>query len=61
MLSVIAIAVFVYAQGGTIHGKPLYRWMLREDGPVETLTAVLLGLAALFALIAAFRVPATLR
>lgn len=35
--------------------------MLREDGPVETLTAVLLGLAALFALIAAFRVPDTLR
>ena len=61
VLSVIAIAVFVYAQGGTIHGKPLYRWMLREDGPVETLTAILLGLAALFSLIAAFRVPVALR
>ena len=61
VLSVIAIAVFVYAQGGTINGKPLYRWMLREDGPVETLTAVLLGLAALFALIASFRVPVMLR
>ena len=61
VLSVVAIAVFVYAQGGTIHGKPLYRWVLREDGPVETLTAILLCLAALFALIASFRVPDTLR
>jgi len=61
VLSVIAIAVFVYAQGGTIHGEPLYRWMLREDGPVETPTAILLGLAALFALIAVFRVPVALR
>ena len=61
VLSVIAVAVLVYAQGGTTHGEPLYRWMLREDGPVETLTAVLLGLAALFALIASFSVPVALR
>lgn len=50
VLSVIGVAVLVYAQGGTIHGTPLYHWMLREDGPVETLTAILLGLAALFSL-----------
>ena len=62
VLSVIAGAVLVYLQGGTIHGeRRSIVWMLREDGPVETLTAILLGLAALFALIASFRVPDTLR
>jgi hypothetical protein len=61
VLLVIAIAVLVYAQHVTVKGKPLYVWMLREEGPVETLTAILLGLAALFALIAVYRVPDTVR
>jgi hypothetical protein len=56
-LSAIAIPVFVYMQ----EGKGQYIWLLREDGQVEMLTALLLGLAALFALIAVCRVPETLR
>ncbi|MGH6831991.1 MAG: hypothetical protein ACRECM_03065, partial [Methyloceanibacter sp.] len=50
-----------YAQDITVKGKPLYIWLLREDGVVEQLTAIFLALAALFSLIAAFRVPETLR
>jgi hypothetical protein len=57
VLSAIAFAAFVYLH----QGRGQYIWLLREDGPVETLTAISLGLAALFALIATFRVPATLR
>ncbi|MGH6831756.1 MAG: hypothetical protein ACRECM_01845 [Methyloceanibacter sp.] len=60
-LLVIAIAVLAYAQDITVKGKPVYIWLLREEGAVEKLTAILLFLSALFALIAAFRVPETLR
>lgn len=60
-LLVVGIAVFVYAQDITVGNRTLYKWLLREDGLVEQLAAIFLALAALFSLIAAFRVPETLR
>ena len=60
-LLVIATAVLVFAQDITVGNRTLYKWLLREDGVVEQLTAIFLALAALFSLIAAFRVPETLR
>jgi hypothetical protein len=56
-----ARAILVYAADVIVEGEPLYQWLLREDGPVETPTAALLGLASLVALIAAVKVPAPLR
>jgi hypothetical protein len=57
---VMAAAIAIYALDVTVKGQSLYRWLLREDGPVEEPTAILLGLGALFALIAIFRVPEAL-
>jgi hypothetical protein len=61
LILAVAFALLIYAQDVTVKGKPIYIWMLREGGPVERLTAILLGLAALFAMIAVFRVPDLLR
>jgi hypothetical protein len=58
---VMAAAIVIYALDLTVKGRSLYTWLLREDGPVEKPTAILLGLGALFALIATFRVPPALR
>ena len=55
-LLVILIAASIYQQD-----QPLYFRLLREDGQVERLTAILLCLAALFALIALFSLPRALR
>jgi hypothetical protein len=56
-LAAVALPLFVYMQ----EGRGQYVWLLREDGPAETMTAILLGLASLAALVAIFKVPATLR
>jgi hypothetical protein len=61
ILLVIAAAISIYALDITVKKQRLFMWLLREDGQVEQLTAILLGLAGLFALIAFFRVPETLR
>ncbi|MBC8012822.1 MAG: hypothetical protein H7X74_01855 [Methyloceanibacter sp.] len=57
----MAIAVFIYSQDVMVSGRTLYKWLLREDGAVEALTAIFLALAALLSLIAALRVPEALR
>lgn len=61
VLLVIAAAISIYALDITVKKQRLFMWLLREDGQVEQLTAILLGSAGLFALIAFFRVPETLR
>jgi hypothetical protein len=58
---IAAAAVAIYSLDVNVGPRPLYRHLLREDGWVETLTAVLLAAAAIFALIAAWRMPETLR
>jgi uncharacterized membrane protein len=60
-LLVIAGAVSVYASDITFRGKTLYLRLLSEGGVVEESTAILLGVAGLFALSAFFRVPQALR
>lgn len=60
-LLVMAIAVFIYSQDVMVRGQTLYKWLLREDGAVEKLTAIFLALAALLSLIVAFRVSEALR
>jgi hypothetical protein len=60
-LLVIAGAVLVYASDITFRGTTLYLKLLSEGGVVEELTAILLGVAALIALRAFFKVPETLR
>ena len=55
VLLVMALALLAYASGIRIGPRPLYRWLLREDSVVETLTAVLLALAAMLAIVAAIR------
>ncbi|HSD91477.1 MAG TPA: hypothetical protein VLB11_00425, partial [Methyloceanibacter sp.] len=58
---VMALAVLAYWSGIMMGPRPLYRWLLREDSVVESLTAVLLALAAMLALAAAIRMPEPLR
>ena len=55
VLLVMAAAIMLYSLDVTVKKQSLYLWLLREDGPIEEPTAILFGLAALFALIAVFR------
>ena len=58
---IMALAVLAYFSGIMVGPRPLYRWLLREDSVVETLTAILLALAAVLAMAAAIGMPAALR
>ena len=58
---VMGLAVLAYLSGIMVGPRPLYRWLLREDSVVESLTAVLLALAAVLAVAAAIRMPEPLR
>lgn len=57
---VMALAAALYASGVTMGPRSLYRWLLREDGVVENLTAILLALAAALAIAATIWIPGPL-
>ena len=61
-LMILATAGLIYALGAFDPARPtLYKRLLAEDGPVEWLTAILLVAAAVIAIVAAFKLPETLR
>jgi hypothetical protein len=64
LASLGATLLFLFVGTGAVSiyklDPPLYFRLLREDGQVERLTAILLCLAALFALIALFSLPRAL-
>ena len=58
---IMALALLAYCSEITVGPRPLYRWLLREDGWVESLTALLLAVAAVLAVVAALRMSEKLR
>jgi hypothetical protein len=60
-LLIMTLALLAYSSDITVGPRPVYRWLLREDGWVETLIALLLAVATVLALVAALRVPEKLQ
>lgn len=54
---VVASTIFIYQQDTVVEGVSLYVWLLREDGPLEWLTAFLLVLTTLICLITVLWIP----